>query len=374
MKNPTLDDICEFIVDCLHATAPIQEDGYPLIRTPNIGKGRLILDGVHRVSEETYEKWTRRAVPKEHDLILAREAPAGNVAVIQDGQQVCLGQRTVHLRPNPKLVNSSYLCYFLLAPRQQGLLLAGETGVAAKHVNMKDIRRLPLENLPGLKSQSKIADILSSYDDLIQNNQRRIQLLEQSARLLYKEWFVHFRFPGHEHVKIVDGVPEGWDQNTLGEIAPLSYGKALKKDNRLPGDIPVYGSSGVVGTHNQPLVEGRGIIVGRKGNVGSVYWCENSFHPIDTVYYISTPTANLYLYYALNQMTFVNTDVAVPGLNRDYAHSRMILLPTETILDAFHDLVEPVHKQIHNLKAFVNATQKARDLLLPRLMNGEIAV
>ncbi len=145
-----LADACEFVVDCRRATAPTEEDGYPLIRTPNIGKGRLDFTGVQRVWEDTYQKWTRRAMPQPGDLILAREAPAGNVAIVSEGESVCLGQRTVHLRPNTKKVDPQFLCYFLLAPPQQGKLLAGETGATAKHVNMKDIRRLNLSGLPSL--------------------------------------------------------------------------------------------------------------------------------------------------------------------------------------------------------------------------------
>ena len=190
-RSKTLDDVCEFIVDCLHTTAPTQDDGYPLIRTPNIGQGRLLLDAVYRVSEDTYNSRTRRAVPQPGDLILAREAPAGNVAVIKNGQHVCLGQRTVHLRPDQSQVDPDFLCYFLLTPRQQGLLLSGETGATSKHVNMKDIRRLTLANFPSLKIQRHTGQILSAYDDLIEMNRHRIRLLEQSARLLYKEWFVH---------------------------------------------------------------------------------------------------------------------------------------------------------------------------------------
>ena len=220
----TLNDVCEFIVDCLHATAPTQDEGYPLIRTPNIGKGRLNLDGVYRVSEDTYEKWTRRAVPQANDLILAREAPAGNVAIVKNGQQVCLGQRTVHLRPDAKQVDPDFLCYYLLSPQQQGALLAGETGATSKHVNMKDIRRLPLKDLPKRNVQQTIGRIISAYDDLIENNRRRIQLLEQAARLLYREWFVHLRFPGHEHATITDGVPEGWEKKHLSELLNTQYG------------------------------------------------------------------------------------------------------------------------------------------------------
>ena len=222
--SKTLNDVCEFIVDCLHATAPTQDEGYPLIRTPNIGKGRLSLDGVYRVSEDTYEKWTRRAVPQENDLILVREATAGNVAIVKNGQQVCLGQRTVHLRPDAKQVDPDFLCYYLLSPQQQGALLAGETGATSKHVNMKDIRRLPLIDLPKRDIQQTIGRVISTYDDLIENNRRRIQLLEQAARLLYREWFVHLRFPGHEHATITDSVPEGWDKKHLSELLNTQYG------------------------------------------------------------------------------------------------------------------------------------------------------
>ena len=99
-----LNDICELIVDCPHSTAKDEGAGYPLIRTPNIGNGRLILDGVHRISKEVYDKRNARAIPRDDDLILAREAPAGNIAIVKNGEKVCLGQRTVLIRPNMDMV------------------------------------------------------------------------------------------------------------------------------------------------------------------------------------------------------------------------------------------------------------------------------
>lgn len=108
-----LEEVCEFIVDCPHSTAKDEGTGYPLIRTPNIGKGRFLLDNVHRVSENVYNKRNARAIPKDDDLIFAREAPAGNIAIIKNGEKMCLGQRTVLLRPNKKLVNPDFLTYFL---------------------------------------------------------------------------------------------------------------------------------------------------------------------------------------------------------------------------------------------------------------------
>lgn len=223
-------------------------------------------------------------------------------------------------------------------------------------------------------SRSRIGQILKNYDDLIENNRRRIELLEQSAQLLYKEWFVHLRFPGHEHVKFVDGVPEGWNRKPLSHYVTLNYGKSLTADNRIEGEYPVYGSSGIVGSHSKPLTKGPGIIVGRKGNVGSIHWSSKDFWPIDTVYFINAEECNLYLYYALQFMYFTSTDVAVPGLNRDFAYSRLLLIPSEQILSDFILEILPIRQQIEKLDEFNIKLAQARDLLLPRLMNGEIAV
>ncbi|OHB53842.1 MAG: hypothetical protein A2Y12_19250 [Planctomycetes bacterium GWF2_42_9] len=226
--------------------------------------------------------------------------------------------------------------------------------------------------MPGKQDQDRIALILSTYDDLIENNGRRILLLEQAARLLYNEWFIRLRFPGYEHVKIAEGVPDMWKKKRLGDIAPLNYGKGLKNDDRVPGPFAVYGSSGIIGTHDKAMIPGPTIIVGRKGNVGSVYWSSSDCHPIDTVYYIDSCNCSFYLYYALQNMAFISTDVAVPGLNRDFAHSRDIIVPESKIQQLFEDMVIPLRRQIDVLQITNVKLANARDLLLPRLMNGEV--
>ena len=181
--------------------------------------------------------------------------------------------------------------------------------------------------MPGANEQAAIVSILSAYDDLVENNRRRIALLEETARLLYCEWFVRFRFPGHEHVNLIDGIPEGWERCPVGQIAKLNYGKALKEESRVEGALPVYGSSGIVGTHQAALVEGPAIVVGRKGNVGSIYWVPVNFWPIDTVYFIPKEQSDFWLYLALPSAGFQNTDGGVPGLNRDFAYSRKLICP-----------------------------------------------
>lgn len=264
--------------------------------------------------------------------------------------------------------NPRWVSYFL----RQILGRPTSDKAAVPGVNRNDLHARTVR-YPDPDTQARIAARLETYDDLIENNRRRIQLLQQAARLLYKEWFVYLRFPGHEHVQITDGVPEGWHKKPLGKIAPLKYGKALKQDDRMAGPFPVYGSSGVVGTHEKALVSGPAIIVGRKGNVGSVYWCEDDFYPIDTVYFIEREESSLYLYYSLLHTSFISTDVAVPGLNRDFAHSRRILIPDAKIVRVFEETVASMHKQIHGLHRYNKSLAEARDLLLPRLVNGELA-
>ena len=236
-----LEDVCELIVDCPHSTANDEGIGYPLIRTPNIGKGRLILEGVHRVSEQVYHKRNQRAVPQDDDLIFAREAPAGNVAIIKNGEKVCLGQRTVLLRPNKALVNPDFLAYYLLAPQQQYGLLGNANGATVAHVNIPTIRNLII-SLPPLELQYKVAEILVAYANLIENNQKQIKLLEEAAKRLYKEWFVDLRFPGHETTPIVDGVPEGWNRKTVEECLSFHVNDGWGKEtpmgrNEHPGKV-----------------------------------------------------------------------------------------------------------------------------------------
>lgn len=272
---------------------------------------------------------------------------------------------------DPTKTNFLYLFYALMHHRHEllQLVVAG----AQRNLSGGIIRKFTVSWFP-LAQQNRIADILSTYDTLIENNLRRMALLEESARLLYREWFVRLRFPGYEHTPVVDDVPQGWECKTLGDSITLNYGKALKAEIRIEGDYPVYGSSGIVGTHEKPLVQGPAIILGRKGNVGSVYWSSKSFYPIDTVYFVSPESSSLYLFYALKNMHFISTDVAVPGLNRDFAYSRPLLHPPVTLLRSFHETVEPIHAQLDKLDETNQKLRTARDLLLPRLMSGELAV
>lgn len=226
-----LNEICELIVDCPHSTATDEGAGYPLIRTPNIGPGYFNLEGVHRVSKAAYDKRNLRAIPRPNDLILAREAPAGNVAIIPDGAEFCLGQRTVLIRPDASKVYPLFLNYYLNAPEQRHKLLRNANGATVSHVNMPIIRNLSVD-LPSVEAQKRIASILGAYDALIENNRKQIKLLEEAAQRLYKEWFIDLRFPGHETATIdpQTELPEGWSRSALGSFAHVVMGQSPKSE------------------------------------------------------------------------------------------------------------------------------------------------
>ena len=160
------------------------------------------------------------------------EAPIGNVAIIPKNVKVCLGQRTVLIRPDKNKIDPNYLCYLLLSDKVQGKILGISNGATVHHLNMKDIRSLELPELPCLSTQYKIASIISNYDRLIENNTRRIEILEEMARSLYDEWFVKFRFPGYEQTKMIDSelglIPEDWAIKNLFDIAEVTYGFPFK--------------------------------------------------------------------------------------------------------------------------------------------------
>jgi len=349
------------------------EEGVPVVMPKDIVKGVIDESGVARISEEKAALLSRHVL-KAGNIVFPRRGEIRKCALITESQEGFLcGTGCIKIELPTRIYSPRFLYYYLGLRPVVEWLERNAVGTTMLNLSTAILSGLNIPDI-ALEVQNRISDVLWAYDVLIQNNRRRIQLLEQAARLLYKEWFVRLRFPGHERVKIIDGVPEGWERWRLGDMATLNYGKALKEDDRIPGEYPVYGSSGIVGTHEKPLVAGPGSVVGRKGNVGTVYWSETDFYPIDTVYFIGAKQSTLFLYYALAYTQFLSTDVAVPGLNRDFAHSRKLLVPPRKLGSIFEETVVPIHKQIQNLTRFNSVLARSRDLLLPRLMNGAIAV
>jgi type I restriction enzyme, S subunit len=388
IKTKTLNDVCELIVDCEHKTALTQATGYPSIRTPNIGRGRLILDNVNRVSEETYKAWTKRAIPQADDLILAREAPVGNVAIIPKNIKVCLGQRTVLIRPNKNKVEPNYLVYLLLGDEIQGKILSVSNGATVHHLNMKDIRNLELPELPSLPVQRKIAAILSAYDDLIENNTRRIEILEEMARSIYREWFVNFRFPGHEQAQMVDSelgpIPEGWEVVCLGKLASFQTGKLNSNAAKPNGVYPFFTcSQEIFRTDTYSFDTECVLLAGNNANgVFHIKYFKGKFDAYQRTYVIRSlnqnQVTNYYLYFAikaqLEHLKSISTGSATKFLTLTILNNLNIIVSLPDIQEKFAKFIFAVFSEIELLQAKNANLRKTRDLLLPRLISGEIDV
>ena len=385
-----LEDVCELIADCPHTTAPDEGKGYPLIRTPNVGKGRLLLEGVHRVSKDIYDKRNMRAIPQKDDIIFAREAPAGNAALIREGQEVCLGQRTVLIRPDCEKVFPEYLVYYLLAPEQQYKLLGTANGVTVAHVNLPVIRKMPIE-LPDIDVQQKIAGYISIYDDLIENNQRQIKLLEEAAQRLYKEWFVDLRFPGYEDCKIVDGVPVEWEKKKLDEIADVIMGQSPKSEfyNKEHKGLPFHQGVGSYGarfvqddtysTSFTKVAEANSILFSVRAPVGRLNITKNKIVIGRGIAAINSKSGfQNYLFYALKERFFkddiLGNGAIFASISKNELLNQVFVIPDEKIMSAYEKIAAALDKKIEVVDMQLQQLVEARDRLLPKLMNGEIEV
>lgn len=219
------------LYDGPHATPKPSDAGPVFLGIKNItDDGHLDLASIRHIAEADFPKWTRRVEPKENDIVFTYEATLNRYALIPKGFRGCLGRRLALIRPITSVVDPRFLMLYFFGKDWQDT-------IATKMVIGSTVDRIPLLefprfeiSLPPLPTQRKIASILSAYDDLIENNTRRIAILEEMAQAIYREWFVNFRFPGHENVKLVvkdQVIPHGWQRLSLSEIADLRLGKML---------------------------------------------------------------------------------------------------------------------------------------------------
>jgi type I restriction enzyme S subunit len=251
--------------------------------------------------------------------------------------------------------------------------------------------------VPPLLEQRAIAHILGTLDDKIELNRRMNETLEAMVRAIFKSWFVDFdpvrakaegRDPGLPKpladlfpARLVDSalgvIPEGWEVKKLGDLLELAYGRALRAEDRHDGNIPVYGSNGQVGWHDERLVAGPGIVVGRKGNPGIVTWVPTDFFPIDTSFYVVPKSSSgglqfLFQVLSTHDLASLGADSAVPGLNRNLAYMSGQLLPPSPLLTQFERLASAFSRRENSVNDQSRTLSALRDSLLPKLISGEL--
>jgi type I restriction enzyme S subunit len=379
-------------------------DGVSFIRAADMDNGRVLFDTASKINERARQRITK-GIGAPGDVLLSHKGTVGKTALVPDEAPpfVCSPQTTFWRSLNSDYLDRKFLYAYMRSAefRNQLATRAGETDMAP-YVSLTSQRSLYVL-VPPIEEQRAIAHILGTLDDKIELNRRMNETLEAMARAIFKSWFVDFDpvrakasgeppesicrrlgltpdllalFPDRLVASELGEIPEGWGQKRVDGFLELAYGKALKATDRLEGAVPVYGSGGITGFHSQYLADGPGIIVGRKGTVGSLYWEDRPFFPIDTVFYVVPKVELTFCFYLLQTLGLdrMNTDAAVPGLNRNNVYRLPVPWSPKELRRAFDCVVKPLRDRLFSNNRESQTLASMRDTLLPKLLSGELRV
>lgn len=380
---------------------PFTDEGINFVKAEALN-GDVTLDrsGFTFIDEETHEKLRRSKLQQDDVLVTIAGANVGKCGFVRPSDIPANTNQAVGIvRVKKKEANPKYIYYHFKNPRTFAVCQGIGGGQAAQpNINLTMLKGFKV-NMPDLATQNRIVDTIGTYDDAIENNNRRIELLEESARQLYKEWFVRFRFPGHEHVKIIDGVPEGWTNACVGDLGTVVTGKtpSTKSEENYGGDIPfiktpdMHGNAITIrteqsltdrGANTQPkkLIPANSILVSCIGTIGVT---SINAYPSHTNQQINAviPNKDIYRYFAFfslkalkSRMEAMGGGATMANVNKAKFSGLPVVIPPEKLLEVFEESMVPIFSQIQTLSLSSIKLSEARNLLVPKLMNGEIAV
>jgi type I restriction enzyme S subunit len=334
--------------------------------------GRYISRGERMITSEGYSSCSCKMLPKGSVLFSSR-APIGYVAIASN--ELCTNQGFKSIIPNEQFVDSAFL-YYLLVYNKASIEGLG-SGTTFKEVSGNVMKNVVVK-IPRLEIQRQIAKVLSSLDDKIEVNRRINDNLEQQAQALFKSWFVDFEpFRDQPFVESELGmIPEGWRVGTIGELLDIKYGKDHKKLS--DGEIPVYGSGGLMRKCECALYDGESVLIPRKGTLNNVMYVNEAFWTVDTMFYSIPKIDNVvlftYLYLCGKDLASMNSGSAVPSMTTEILNNMQIVIPTEMVIRDFNIKVTSIYSRIKHGDNESRCLSQLRDTLLPRLMSSEIKV
>lgn len=386
MKKVVLGEVCDFFNGGAWSDKEYVNEGIPVLKVTNCKSTGFQLDNLNYLSEKSREKYKKNELVIG-DVIVATvgshpnliESAAGRSCIVNSQVEgFYLNQNAVCIRTKDKrILSQKYLGYLCKCADFQHYIQSRGRGAANQmRIAISSIKEYSF-SLPVIENQQYIADILSAYDDLIENNQKQIKLLEEAAQRLYKEWFVDLRFPGHENTKIVDGVPEGWRRGLLKELISVNYGKDHKKAPD-DGNIPVYGSGGLMRKCNKSLFSGEAVLIPRKGSLNNIMYVDETFWTVDTMFYatMKQPHTAVFVYFFVKafDMYSMNIGAAVPSMTAKILDAMDVVIPDKETLEKFDKCAKKYFNKIKTLQGQNERLKIARDLLLAKLMSGEVEV
>lgn len=374
-----LEDCCYSISDGDHQPPPKAQQGIPFVTISNINSmNQLDFSDTMFVPKEYYQSLDEKRKVRKGDVLYSVVGSFGIPVLIKEERPFVFQRHIAILRPKEDIVDSGFLFYTMLNRDFYAKADAVAIGAAQRTVSLGSLRNIKID-VPSLESQKHITDILSAYDDLIENNQKQIKLLEEAAQRLYKEWFVDLRFPGHENTKIVDGVPEEWRKFPLEEIAPVVTGKKDANYGDKGGNYPFF-------TCSQETIKAPGysfdtsaVILAGNGDF-NVKLYRGKFEAYQRTYVLAPfDHSNLFnLYFTVQD----NMEALAKGasgstikfLTKGMLQKILVLTADKKILDKFNDYEENIQQKVEALKKQVEDLTEIRNRLLPKLMSGEVEV
>lgn len=358
-------------------------NGVTFIRSQNVHNLSFDYNGLTYITDQAAEKLKGVTVQPNDILInITGDSVARTCIVPLDVLPARVNQHVAIIRPKINILDARFLNYYLASPYMQSFMLGLSVGKgASRNAMTKDMIANYNIPCPPFDTQRRIADILSAYDDLIENNQKQIKLLEEAAQRLYKEWFVDLRFPGHMHTKIVDGVPEGWEENSLAKIAEFKRGKTITKAQIEPGAVPVVaGGLEPAYYHNISNTKAPVITVSASGaNAGftrmyytDVFASDCSFVDRDTCSVL--PFVYCFLINHKSELDSLQKGSAQPHVYAKDINALHLYIPDKSLLNKFCEVAVPMFSKIALLEKQNKNLAQARDRLLPKLMSGEMEV
>ena len=338
-------------------------------------KSVYISKGENFLTEKGLKSGTR-LLPK-NTLLFSSRAPIGYVALAAN--PICTNQGFKSIVCDEKQVVPLYLYYYMKANLDYIKLFG--TGATFPEISGKTMGKIKVEIFKSLDVQHRIASILSTYDTLIENNTKRIRLLEKMAENLYKEWFVRFRFPGHENVEMENGLPKGWSRGSLSDVCEFKRGKNITSSEMEEGNVPVI-SAGLEpsGYHSCSNVRGVNVTMSSSGaNAGYIAIHYSDIWAADCSYIKEATTDNIYYVYELlnnirNVINNFQRGAAQPHVYPKDVNRIKLILPSKELMLKANGRLEIMHKEIYNLQKQNSLLACQRDLLLPRLMSGKLEV
>ena len=367
------------------------DEGVLFLRSQNIEPFRLNLNEnqIKYVSEEFHKKIAKSKLV-EDDIAMVRTGYPGTCCVIPRGLGELNCSDLVIIRPKRKIVDSNFLCYFLNSPLGKASIEGNLVGAAQQHFNIGVAKKIKVK-LPGLLVQRKISSILSNFDDLVSYNERRIVLLEKMAEEIYKEWFVRLRFPGYETLRIVDGVYEGWVQNSLDQVLIINMGQSPKSEfyNDIGEGLPFHQGVTNFGnrfpvhrmycTDEKRVAEEGDILLSVRAPVGRINIADRKMiigRGLGAIRHKNNQQS--YCYYLLKNIFKVEDSfgngAVFNAVSKTEVASIKVIIPDGKIVEKFNSLVAPFDHEIQVLEKKNKILKQTRDLLLPRLISGKLSV